>query len=90
MVWLKKVLVVGGGIVGWLVVCYLVKVMCLSDLLVVQVYLVEVENIGLLGVGEVMFFLICGMLVVIGLDECCFFDGVYVIYKQGIYYCYWV
>lgn len=48
-------MIVGGGMVGWLVVLLMKKVLGK----VVDIILVEFEVIGMVGVGEVIIFLIC-------------------------------
>lgn len=45
----------GGGIVGWLIVFFMKKV--LGE--VVNIMLVELEVIGIVGVGEVIILFIC-------------------------------
>lgn len=87
---LQKILVVGGGVAGWLSACYLAKTLHSASPGGIQVALVESPAIGLLGVGEATFPSIRGTLAAIGLDERRFLAGAHATYKQGIRYEHWV
>lgn len=87
---IQRVLVVGGGVAGWLTACYLAKTLNSSAGQSIQVELVESPRIGLIGVGEATFPSIRGTLAAIGLDERRFLVGASATYKQGIRYVDWV
>lgn len=56
---IKKIVIVGGGIVGWLVVNYLGYVFLYSG---IEIMLIELLNIVSIGVGEGIVFLMCNLL----------------------------
>lgn len=87
---LQRVLVVGGGVAGWLTACYLAKANNSSAESGLHVELVESPRIGIVGVGEATFPSIRGTLAAIGLDERRFLAGANATYKQGIRYVDWV
>lgn len=87
---IKRVLVVGGGVAGWLTACYLAKTLGGTVNDGVHVELVESPRIPLIGVGEGTFPSIRGTLAAIGLDERRFLAAAGATYKQGIRYVDWV
>lgn len=64
-VWICKVVIVGGGMIGWLVGCVLFYQFC--DQL--DIILVEFEQIGMVGVGELIVLFICVFYCFLQIDE---------------------
>lgn len=87
---LQRILVIGGGVAGWLTACYLARTLNASAAGSIAIDLVESPRIGLIGVGEATFPSIRGTLSAIGLDEPRFLVGAQATYKQGIRYVDWV
>jgi tryptophan 7-halogenase len=84
----NKVLVVGGGVAGWLSACFLAR--SIGGDAGVQITLVESPEIGTVGVGEGTFPSIRATLAAIGIDEARFLRECGATFKQGVQFRHWV
>lgn len=80
------IVIVGGGIVGWMVVVVLLVMLFRQGFLI---NFVELEQIGIIGVGEVMLFYLCYFNDIIGIQEVEFVQVMFVIMKFGIEFVNW-
>lgn len=81
-----KVLIVGGGIVGWMIVVVLSKFILLAG---VSVEFVECDVIGMVGVGEVSIFGIVDFNCMLGILELDFIVVIRGSFKFGIEFVNW-
>lgn len=78
---LKQIIIVGGGFVGWMIVVVLFCMLFIGD---VKIILVEFEQIGIIGVGEVMIFDMINFNKLLGISESEFIKVINGIFKFGI------
>lgn len=83
---IKQIVIVGGGLVGWMIVVVLLSMLLVY---VVWILLVELEQIGMIGVGEVMILDIINFNVMFGIFEVEFFKVMNGMFKLGIKFVNW-
>lgn len=86
----RSILIVGGGMAGWLTAAYLARFLQLSDYGQLQITVMDSPDIGVIGVGEGTFPTIRNTLKFLGVDEAQFMRQVSATFKQGIRFTDWV
>lgn len=75
------VMIVGGGMAGWMIVVVMFKIFVDYDF---KIVFIEFEQIGMVGVGEVIILQILLFNWMLGIDENVFIKVIQVIFKLGI------
>lgn len=86
----RNILIVGGGTAGWLCAAYLAKALALRDNPHLTITLLELPEIGIIGVGEGTFPTIRETLRFLDIDERKFIRESSATFKQGILFTDWL
>ncbi|WP_404336060.1 tryptophan halogenase family protein [Sphingomonas sp. MMS12-HWE2-04] len=85
----RSILIVGGGTAGWLTAAYLAKYLAVAEPGDIAITLLELPEIGIIGVGEGAFPTIRTTLAFLGIDESRFIREAGATFKQGIRFVDW-
>jgi glycine/D-amino acid oxidase-like deaminating enzyme len=86
----RSILVVGGGMAGWLTAAYLAKFLEAAAYGQLEITVLESPDIGIVGVGEGAFPTLRNTLQFLGVDEAQFMRRASATFKQGIRFADWV